>query len=484
VGRDTEDAAADGEQLKEQVCHLIDALVEQDAERSESDFVLMLSRVQSLVERKRRMEGSKTDTRDLLTEMLFSRLRLAMQQLLEGQEPLAQQRAAEWVMGALYSIATLTEIARAFDQVLLRSTHNEQDFNFASRTDFLSVEEVMQMLSAGKHMGCLSLEKADNRLDVYIREGRIVFLDPHHLIRRVIPAVDSLRQREIPAAALTEAEAQRAKTGRPVLLCLFDAGHLRKEELRETMRMFGREVLYDFMIASEPFVFYYRRQDAVPEFAVEHDFRLGVTSLLLEGSKRVDDWKLMQQVFPDPDAPVEPRADMFARMGDVALDVLEIKLLSQINGAMSPRGLVPVLGLPLFDVYQMLVRLAREGIIASAGSAGGNVATERLSVEESMQEAFAALDANDDARAVASALDSVLGSDEPAPRPADEPPPRRPVRSTPTSSVLDRVLGSSGSAPPAPKGKTLQPDPPADDEDPPLRTDQDFLSILKRPRRK
>ncbi len=468
--QENEDPGQDGG-LKRQVGQLIDALVEKDPERYESDFVLMLTRVQDLVERKRRMEGSKTDTRDLITELLFSRLRHAMHLFLQSEDSITQQRAAEWVMGSLFSITTLTELAQAFDQVVLRTSHRENDFNFASRTDFLSLEEVLQMLSTGKHQGCLSLEKADNRLDVFMRDGRVVFLDSHHMIRRVIPAADSMRQREIPTAAINEAEAQRAKVGRPALLSLFDAGHFRKEELREMLRLFGREVLFDFMMEKEPFVFYYRRLDELPQFANEHDFRLGVTSLLLEGSKRVDDWRMMQKMFPDPSQPIEPRADMFARMGDVALDVLEIKLLSQINGELSPKGLVPVLGLPLFEVCQLLVRLAREGIIASP--AGGAVVDRgRLSVEESMQEAFAALDANDDAQVVSNALDAVLGDGDGDGDGADEAAAAQQLRMNrgAASSVLDKLFsGGDDDA----KGE-----PPAE-----KKAEKDFLSILKRSRK-
>jgi hypothetical protein len=116
----------------------------------------------------------------------------------------------------------------------------------------------------------------------------------------------------------------------------------------------------------------------------------------------------------------------------VALGVLEIKLLSQINGDTSPRGLVALLGLPLYDVYQLLIKLSREGILAASG---GDMALSglTLSVEESMQEAFAALDANDDAEQRRSAIDRALGGEE---DPA-------------AASVLDRVLGDGPVAPPA-----------------------------------
>ena len=409
---------------------LVQALVDKEAEKYEAEFVHLLGRVRELVDRKLRMEGTKTDTRDFLGELLFTRLRRGMQSFLKTDDSVRAMRSAEWVMGLMFSVATLAEFAKAFDEALLRSESNAKDFNFAGRTDFISVEEVLQMLAGGKHLGCLSLEKGDNRLDIYLKDGRIYFLDPHHMIRRVLPG-DSMRHREIPESAITEAQQKRAKEGVPILLALEQKGVFRKEELREIMRQFGKEVLFDFMRESAPYAFYYRKLTALPDFAENNDLRLGVTSLLLEGSKLLDDWKQMLQAFPDPDLPIEPKADMYVRMGDVALGVMEIKLLSQINGDTSPRGLVACLGLPLYDVYQMLLKLSREGILAAPGGQQA-LSGITLSVEESMQEAFAALDANDDAEQRRSAIDRVFG--EPSPREDGN------------LSALDRVLGGEKSS--------------------------------------
>ena len=441
--------------LKASIGALIDGLVDKSDEAYEAEFVNLLARVRELVERKLRMEGTKTDTRDFLGELLFTRLRRGMHLFLRSEDEVTALRAAEWVMGVLFTVTTLSEFAKAFDQTLIRSTSGARDFNFAGRTDFISVEEVLQMLASGKHLGCLSLEKGDNRLDVYLRDGRVWFLDPHHMIRRVLPG-DSMRHREIPEALITEAESLRAQQGVPVLVTLSEKGVFRKEELREVMRTFGKEVLFDFMRETEPYAFYYRKLDRLPQFAEVWDMRLGVTSILLEGSKLLDDWKQMLQAFPNPDAPLEPKADMYARMGDVALGVLEIKLLSNINGDTTPRSLVAALGLPLFDVYQLLIRLSSEGILSSAGNEDALQALGLMpaatSTKASMQQAFAALDANDDAEQRRSALDAVLGGD------ADDG----------AKSTLDRVLGGLGGAEPSAPPK------PGDE------LDRELLDILRK----
>ena len=463
----TDDDKTMGDELVAQIRAAVDALVHEDPQRADVAFASMQKRVQDLVERKRRMEGSKTDTRDFVMELVFSRVRQSMTAFSGKDAARNPQRAAEHVMGALWSVAALTEVARAFDQVLLRESHREHDFNFASRTDFLSIEEVLQMLAAGKHKGCLSIEKADNRLDVYMRDGRIVWLDPHHVNRRVIPASDMLRQRELSVAAIEAAEAERTRSGRPIVLALADAGCFKRDEAREMARRFGSEVLFECLMEEGPVAFYYRRHDKLPAFAEENDMRLGVTSVLLEGSKRVDDWRAMRRMFPDADAPLQPADDMLQRMGDIALDVHELKLVSQANGSTTPKALVPILGLPLFDVYCLLVRLAREGILV-AEHVESIEGAPRLSVEESMQEAFAALDANDDHKAVTSALDSVLGEDEP--RVTTN---KRNVRAT-ASSALDSVFGGKDE-----KSTTRTATKPAE-QAPPEK--QDFLSMLKRSR--
>lgn len=411
------DVPADAEfsaELAERINCLVKALVHRQEEEYESEFVHLLGRVDELVDRKLRMEGTKTDTRDFLGELVFTRMRRGMHLFMRSEDQVTAARAAEWVMGMLFSVTTLSEFAKAFDQSLIRSNSGGQDFNFAGRTDFISAEEVLQMLAAGKHLGCLSLEKGDNRIDIYLKDGRVFFLDPHHLSRRVMPS-DGMKHREIPEAAISSAEGRRAQEAVPVVISLAGRGIFAVDELNEVLRMFGKEVLFDFMRETEAYAFYYRQLDELPAFALENDLRLGVTSILLEGSKLVDDWKQMLAVFPNPDAPLEPKADMFARMGDVALGVMEIKLLSQINGLTTARSLVTTLGLPLNEVYKILIRLSKEGILSSVGDPddlqGIDLGGNTDSMQESMQEAFAALDANDDEGERKSAIDRVFGDD-------------------------------------------------------------------------
>ena len=105
----------------------------------------------------------------------------------------------------------------------------------------------------------------------------------------------------------------------------------------------------------------------LPAFAVQYNLRMPVTPLLLEGNKRLDDWRSLKTVFPDPDQKIEPVQDMISKISSLQLSVLEIKMLTQIDGGVTPRQLSPAMGLPLQDVYRHLIRFAKDGVLVTPG---------------------------------------------------------------------------------------------------------------------
>ncbi len=397
--------------LKKKVCAMIEALVHEDREAANESFEHMLNRASDLFRRKQAMEGTKTETRDLIGEVMFTRLRRAFREFIGTDDAAAEIKCAEWAMGLLYSGSALQEFAAALDRAILE-TSRPMDYSFAGRADFISIEEVLQLLGSGNYSGMLGIEKDDNRLDIYMDKGVVVFLDPHHLIRRILPGEDAMHYREIPVEILRRAEVLHAKKSLPLVMGLVELQLFTPREIPEMVRMFGLEVLFDFLRDAGACSFFYRKLEKLPDFTVKHRLDLAVTPILLEGSKRVDDWVSMLKVFPDPSAPVQPVPDMFSRINSLDLDVVEIKLLAMINGETSPKNLAPAIGLPLMDVYQALMRFTRDGVLIAPGGLEA-LKDVSFSVEESMERAFEALDANDDKLQLANALDAALGGDDP-----------------------------------------------------------------------
>ena len=395
--------------LSERVCALISSIVGQSREKAQEDFEHLLSRANDLVMRKQEMEGTKSETRDLLGELFFSRMRRSFRDLLDSEDAKQEIRAAEWALGLLVTGATLKEFAAALDRAILEQSA-PRDYSFAGRADFISLEEVLQLLGSGKHRGCLSLERHDNRIDIYIDGGQVAFFDPHHLDRRILPGVGPMNYREISVESLAKAEQDHSESGTPLFIALEKLGEFKDLDVKSVISQVGCEVFYDFLREQEECNFFYRRLDQLPEFALEMNLRLGITPILLEGNRLADDWRMLIKVFPDSDASVEAVSDMHAKIAGLNLGVVEIKLLAQINNDNSPKMMVELMGLPLMDIYHQLVRFALEGAIVPPGGLEA-LQEASLAIEDSMALAFEALDANDTQSSVGSALDKVLGGD-------------------------------------------------------------------------
>ena len=393
--------------LVERITAVVGDVVCGNRDRIDQDLAAMQKAAEEVYRRKAAMVGTKNETRDLMAEVVFQRVCRGVRAFMDEAQPAHEVRVAERILGGLLTNSALADLAIAFDRAILENG-GPKDFSFAGRSDFISIEEVVQLLGGGKHQGCLSLEKDDNRLDLYMSQGCVSFFDPHRMVRRVLPG-SGQNYREIPLEAVEEAEKMHAQEGVPIFLTLQQKRFFGDLELRSVVRQLGNEILYEFLRDQGQAHFFYRQMRELPDFAVEHELRLGVTPILLENTKRLDDWRSMVRVFPDPDACLDPIPNMYARIASLNLGVLEIKMLAQINGENSPRDIARAVGLPLHDIYQYLVRFAREGVLTPPGGLEA-LADLSMSVEESMQMAFEALDANDDDAQIGSALDRVLGA--------------------------------------------------------------------------
>ncbi len=398
--------AAIAADLKERVCGLIDALTSADP-AAQQDYADLLARASALWHRKQVMLGTKRETRDMVSEVVFHRLERAFATFRGGSDGRDGERCAEWLVGSLFAGRAIADFARALDQTMLE-TQEKQDFTFAGQTDFISIQEVLQLVSSGGYTGILGLEKADNRLDLFIRDGKVVLFDPHHITRRILPGPDNQSHREIPLEIMEQAEQIKASAEIPLLVGMYCLGFLREDELPDLLQNLGLEVFYEFLCETGTCNFFYRKLDEMPDFVAEYGYAMSVTPILLEGSKRVDEWNVLLEVFPDPDEAIQPMDGMLARLDGLDLGVHEIKLFASLNNGVSPRLLASSIGLPLFDVYQHLVRYARDGVLVPIGGSE-TLKDITFTLEETMERAFEALDANDDNLEQERALEDALG---------------------------------------------------------------------------
>ncbi len=398
--------------LSVQILETVQAMVTGKREEAEKDYLHLMDRVRDLFRRKVRFEATPGETRDLMAEVLFSRLRKGYAEFFDrarfDRDPM---KAAEFLLGGVLSAAAIADFGRVVDKVLTEEA--VPDFDFAGRSAFITLEELLQLLSAGKHSGVLLLEDQKDRLDLWMRNGSVAFIDPHRLKQRLIHGQGQTKWREIPKDLHEIVNEARTVEGRPILLSLLEQGFLKEGEIKTQLRTTGAEWVYDFLQDTKDCAFRYTAQAELPDFVTKFDAGLPVMPLLLEGHKRIDDWKRIQRVFPDMDQEIVPSPDLFARIAEMCLDAIEIKVLSLLDGKKSFRTIQAAVGLDDFNLGMMLVRFACEGILEPPGGPESLFEdAEGMSAEESLVAAAEALDVNESLEAIPDSLDAVFGNEE------------------------------------------------------------------------
>ncbi len=397
--------------LSVQILETVEKMVTGTSEEAEKDYEHLLERVRDLFQRKVRFESTPGETRDLLAEVLFSRLRKGYAEFYArarlDHDP---TKAAEFLLGNVLAASAIAEFGRIVDRVLTEEA--VPDFDFAGRSGFITLDELLQLLGAGKHTGRLVLEKPSRRLDLWLKDGLIAFVDPLRLNQRLIHGKGQTKWREIPQELYDEANELRTAEDRPIFLTLVERGFLKEDEVKTQQRTTGADWIYDFLMAPKDCAFRYTACNEVPDYVVRFHAGLPVMPILLEGHKRIDDWKRIQRVFPDLDEAIEPAPDLLARIAETSLDAVEIKVLSLLDGKNGFRAIQEAVGLDDFNLGMMLVRFASDGILIPPGGPDSLFEDSDLSLEESLEAAAQALDVNESLESIPESLDAVFGEDE------------------------------------------------------------------------
>jgi hypothetical protein len=396
--------------LSARILQTVRSILDEREGAAQRDFEHLLERVKDLFARRHSLTAPGGETKDMLTEVLFVRISRGFRRFYENARIMGDpNKASEFLLGTVLTGAALAEFATVLDRVLMEEGA-PKDYHLAGRADFISLDELLQLLAAGKHTGLLSLHGSHSRLDIYFKTGLIAFVDPHCLRQRLIAGKGLNRWREIPKDLLNQANEIRSTQRTPILLTLRERGFFKDKEFREQLRSIGLEQIYMHLLDGKQCAFGYEAMEKLPDYVESNHCGIPVMPVLLEGHKRIDDWRRIQRVFPELEHQIQPAGDMLARIAERSLDMVEIRALTLVDGRNTFRDIAEATGLNYFDLGTMLVGFAREGIIVPPGGVD-SLFDDNLSSEESIEAATDVLDVAEALQAIPESLDQVFGTD-------------------------------------------------------------------------
>ncbi|MCB2153543.1 DUF4388 domain-containing protein [bacterium] len=234
--------------------------------------------------------------------------------------------------------------------------------------------EVLQFISMGKSSGMLHLRRGNTEITLYIQAGRIINSSSIERRRRLGDLLvhrGLLKRSELAQLLNLQRTVESDKRLGQILV---ERDIISEDTIRETLRLQLEEEIWNL----------FAWDDGEFKFEQVDESRLGdaivtieIEPLILEGSRRNDEWQKIQAVIPHDDlvlSPVEV-GDSFQR--DLNLRPQEWRVLAQVNGQFTVKAIVNRSNMGRFEVHRILSQFLKTGLLQHADAAKKNGAEKK-----------------------------------------------------------------------------------------------------------
>lgn len=157
----------------------------------------------------------------------------------------------------------------------------------------MQLEELLQWLSQSKKTGTLEIASGNFEKKIFFKEGRILSSasnKPEEYLGHFLVSHGLITEEQLSRAVKLQ-ETSRTMLG----MILVNEGVLAEEDLGRMLRLKAEESIYDVFSWDEgDFRFF---DDVLPDNAMV-PMRVDVTSIVMEGVQRVDEWRRVRKVIP------------------------------------------------------------------------------------------------------------------------------------------------------------------------------------------
>jgi hypothetical protein len=245
-----------------------------------------------------------------------------------------------------------------------QSTHPDFAAVLAGDLAVVSIADVLLLLQDRGYTGAVNLSHGRARMDIYLGQGRVDFagaqgVADEFLLGRFLVSGGHLAQE-----TLAQVIEDRRRDGNTELLgaYLCSRGLLAATGLHKAMAKQTAALVFESLRwGSGRFSFHPLTE--LPAQAREAALSLPVDGLILEGLRRVEEWRVIEQEIGDFDMTFVRNEDKLASFGRGQLLREEAAIADLVNGRNTVRDVIQISRMGSYDVTQVLFRLLRSKLI-------------------------------------------------------------------------------------------------------------------------
>ncbi len=229
----------------------------------------------------------------------------------------------------------------------------------------ISIADILALLADQGQTGVLTLAHGSTRLEAHFKDGRVAFATAIGVAEEFLLGRFLVEAKQLTPAVLATVIDERSKaTGRRALLGadLITRGLLTADGLNKAMVQQIAALVYEGL-RWDSGRFWFLPQKDLSDAAEEASAGLAIDSLLMEGFRRVDEWRLIEREIRDFELVFvrnDYKVDGFG-VGKLTRD--EQAVLEFVNGKNTVKDIIYLTNMGSFDVTKMLYRLLRTKLI-------------------------------------------------------------------------------------------------------------------------
>ncbi|MEJ2202775.1 MAG: DUF4388 domain-containing protein [Gemmatimonadota bacterium] len=236
----------------------------------------------------------------------------------------------------------------------------------------VGLADICQLLGMGRKTGCLSITDRSNFGYIYFREGRVIHASVLNrpdrlgdlLVRNQVITRDHLAK-----AIKLQALEKRRRLGE----ILMELGIVTEDVVQRYVKRQTEEAVYHLFTWGQGSFHFDPDQMSDEESVYLVD--IPPESLLMEGARRVDEWKLIEKKIPSFDVVLQVDKDPTETDDEIELTENQKTVLPLIDGVSTVNEIVATCGLVEFDVGKALYGLIQAGYVSPAGERSDFAAT-------------------------------------------------------------------------------------------------------------
>ncbi len=223
--------------------------------------------------------------------------------------------------------------------------------------------DILQLLATGKKTGVLELKTSTRQKEVAFKDGNIIHASS------INSSEDLLGNMLVNRGKISKSDLERAitlhkQTGRQLGTTLIDMNIFDKAEIAEVLKQQIEEIVYNlFSWKDGDFIFHEGAAPKNAPFLVD----LNTMSVIMEGTRRIDEWLEIQKVLPPDDVLLAISKAPKVHREEISLSIDEFRILGLINGERTLPDLINLSPVGEFPTCRAIYRLVVNNLIEVVG---------------------------------------------------------------------------------------------------------------------